>query len=374
MPPPPRQSVEFNGHTYAFSRYPEPPNNSHLPFGQPDRMLLDRWRERGCAGEGTILYHDRFGTLTTVVGPQATTALTYASQYTALLQNFPRANEAAEPYLANPLHADGRTYARGLLRVPKSLALFELYLAHFAAGARPGATLACGFLTRHFTPGLLDVASRYAETVEQTRAEKKARLLLLTTFRTRAPVPAELRTVAPYREVDYQQYYGVFSRDKIDYGTQFLLDEWRTNPRLRDLPAPARLLDLACGNGVIGDQLRRHHYPEAELTAVDDSYLATASAQLNLPPRTQVITAGTLADVPGPFDLIVTNPPFHFEYETNINISLRLFAEAAARLRPGGRFVVVANRHLGYGGHLGRLFGKVELVAEDGRFGVWVCV
>ena len=74
------------------------------------------------------------------------------------------------------------------------------------------------------------------------------------------------------------------------------------------------------------------------------------------------------------FDLIVTNPPFHFEYEINIQVPIALFRECFRRLKKGGSLQVVGNTHLNYKTHLQRIFPSVQVVAEDKKFVVYKCV
>jgi len=76
---------------------------------------------------------------------------------------------------------------------------------------------------------------------------------------------------------------------------------------------------------------------------------------------------------PERFDLIITNPPFHNEHQTDISIGTDLFAEAADRLTPDGHLVVVANRHLNYATHLRRYFDEVLEVSTNEKFVVYRC-
>lgn len=77
------------------------------------------------------------------------------------------------------------------------------------------------------------------------------------------------------------------------------------------------------------------------------------------------VTAGL---VPGRrYDFIVSNPPFHRSRADAPEIGQAFLAAAAAGLRAGGRFWLVANRHLPYEATLRRHFRQVrEVCCEQG--------
>src|SRR5690606_4071178 len=73
----------------------------------------------------------------------------------------------------------------------------------------------------------------------------------------------------------------------------------------------------------------------------------------------------------GQFELILLNPPFHEGGVVGDHIALRLFAEASRHLAPGGRMLMVGNRHLGYHRSLRRFFGQVRQLAAAPKFVVF---
>jgi len=133
-------------------------------------------------------------------------------------------------------------------------------------------------------------------------------------------------------------------------------------------------LDLASGNGIIGNEIHKN-FPEAKIDLMDDSLLAVASAELNL--QGQNIHHHTNNELSlfdsNTFNLIVTNPPFHFEYEINIRIPLELFKECFRCLKKGGNLQIVANKNLGYKPHLSALFSYIKIIAVDKKFIIYQC-
>jgi release factor glutamine methyltransferase len=133
-----------------------------------------------------------------------------------------------------------------------------------------------------------------------------------------------------------------------------ILVEWA----LELLPSgqPSRVLDLGTGSGAVALALQ-HQRPAARVTAVDASSdaltVAFANAQrLNLP--VQCMLSHWMDAVPGPFELIVSNPPYVAEGDPHLAALMheplhaltsgadglddirQIIAQAPRRLVPGG--------------------------------------
>ncbi|HUX68412.1 MAG TPA: peptide chain release factor N(5)-glutamine methyltransferase [Terriglobales bacterium] len=131
--------------------------------------------------------------------------------------------------------------------------------------------------------------------------------------------------------------------------------------------APARIVDVGTGSGCIAVTLALER-PQAEVVATDRSSAALAVARANaaaLGARVAFVETDLLAGLAGPFDLIVSNPPYVAEAELatlqpevrehepraalvagplGTEIYARLIPQAQAALRPGGWLVL----ELGY--------------------------
>lgn len=313
------------------------------------------------------IYHDRFGFLTCHLRESnPIVIITQRSQEKAIMANL-EANGLEPLTLSNPLTNLEKEIDFVLLKIPKSLELFRLFLEQIVQHSSKDIEVHAAFMTRHFTPKIIEIAKEYFEEAEQGRAVKKARVLILR--KKKEVEKQELINAINYKDQIYKQYWGVFSAAHIDYATQYFLDHLRLEE------TDQRVLDLASGNGIIGLEIAKQ-LPEAEIHLMDDSYLAVASAKLNgqgenihhhFNDNLSIFEEET-------FDLIVTNPPFHFEYEINIQVPIQLFKDCFRCLRKGGNLQLVANRHLNYKVHLEPLFSLVEVVAENEKFVLYGCL
>jgi len=352
---------------YKIERYDLSKDNSLRPWSAADEYLLQTFQELENKPTHLGIYNDRFGFLACHLHSfNPTIVLTHKSQEKAIQANL-AANQLTLVNFTDPLSSFDNPLDFALVKIPKSLGLFEFFLEQIANQSTDDVTVVCAFMTRHFSPRLLEIAQEYFEVAEQSKALKKARLLVLK--QKKKIVKKDLMHSLTYNEQEYKQYPGVFSSEHIDYATQFLLEHIETKE------TDQKVLDLGAGNGVIGNEIRKK-LPNAEIHLMDDAHLAVASAKLNiqgdqvhhhLDNDLSIFDENT-------FDLIVTNPPFHFEYEINIQVPIALFRECFRRLKKGGSLQVVGNTHLNYKTHLQRIFPSVQVVAEDKKFVVYKCV
>jgi len=155
---------------------------------------------------------------------------------------------------------------------------------------------------------------------------------------------------------------GIFSWDQLDDGTAFLLDNVQP-------VAGENVLDIGCGNGIIG--LTMIERGAGRATLVDDSLLAIGCSRMNAEglPNVEVLPGDVYSAVAGrQFDLIISNPPFHQKFDVNTNVAHRIMREARQYLAPGGRLNIVANAFLKYTETMTEHLERVRELARNGRF------
>ncbi|MBT6746559.1 MAG: class I SAM-dependent methyltransferase [Flavobacteriales bacterium] len=350
-------------------RYPKSENKSLRSFSAADELIEEYIETENIALRAPVLLNDRFGYLACNFHKFSPISIVnYKSQEKALRQNMlDNSISIIEQNIIFPFDKINHEVEIAIVKVPKSLDLFRLQLQKLSKCLGENSQVICGFMTRHFSKQMLEIAGDYFEEVEQTKAKKKARLIILS--KKKKTQSNSLFNEITFGNKTIKQYFGVFSANKIDQATEFFLDNLNV-----DSSADV-ILDLASGNGIIAHAIRQQN-ANAEIHLVDDSYLAVESSKLNLKDEnTHHHFSDSLENfTPEFFNLIVSNPPYHFEYETNIEVALDLFKQVHKKLKTSGHFQMVSAVSLNFKTHLTKLFSKVEILAENDKFIVYDCV
>jgi 16S rRNA (guanine1207-N2)-methyltransferase len=164
---------------------------------------------------------------------------------------------------------------------------------------------------------------------------------------------------------------GVFNEGRLDGGSALLIEH--LPPTLRGAVA-----DLGAGTGLLSMALleRCPGLQSIDLFEAEDRALELARRNLS-EARVPVhfhwhdVAAGVLSDGRARFDAVVSNPPFHVGSRSVPALGRAFIAAAARALKRDGQFLMVANRHLPYEDVLRDVFGRGELLAEQGGFKVY---
>jgi len=353
-------------------RQPEQPNEPLQAFDAADEYLLAQLHEQGLpASTRVLILNDSFGALGCSLATQAQVTSSGDSHLAqvALEKNLQRNALPGDALAFVPASevAQG-PFDRVLIRVPKTLALLEEQLIRLHGQLAPGAQVIAGAMIKHLPRAAGDLLEKYIGPVQASLAVKKARLLTATPTdkpAPRSPYPTRYRLDQP--GIELLNHANLFCREDLDIGTRAFL------PQLPKALGNLRVADLGCGNGVLGIVYALSN-PQAQMTLVDESYMAVQSAQENwqaiLGERPADIRAGDgLAEQPmDSLDLVLCNPPFHQQQVVGDFLAWRMFTQAKTALAKGGELWIVGNRHLGYHLKLKRLFGKVEQIAATPKF------
>jgi 16S rRNA (guanine1207-N2)-methyltransferase len=154
---------------------------------------------------------------------------------------------------------------------------------------------------------------------------------------------------------------GIFSSDHIDPGSQLLADH---------LPAHlhGNVADLGAGWGFLSDAAFRRCPKIQHLDLFEADARALACARRNLAGHPQEmhfhwhdVTTG----LPGVYDAIIMNPPFHTGQATDVDLGRTFLKVASGALKRGGKLLLVANRQLPYEAALETSGLAWRKIAED---------
>jgi len=266
-----------------------------------------------------------------------------------------------------------------VLKVPKVQALLEDQLIRLAPRLHADSVVVAGAMTKHVHTATLQLFERHVGATRTSLARKKARLVLTTpdvSLPRPAPAAPSGYSLQP-GDLRIRQYPGVFSADRLDMGTSFFLDN------LPDQAGQIRIVDLGCGNGVVGTVASLDN-ADAEVIFIDESYLAVASAEvtaranLGSDRELEFLVGDGLSQLRdhapierGSVDLVFNNPPFHDDHALSDATAWQMFTDSHAVLRHGGQLWVVGNRHLAYHAKLKRIFGNCDVIASNSKFVVF---
>ncbi|WP_337995841.1 class I SAM-dependent methyltransferase [Oleispirillum naphthae] len=185
------------------------------------------------------------------------------------------------------------------------------------------------------------------------------------------PLCASWRAAAgarPVAAIEAVSAPGVFGWDRIDPGSRLLAG-------CLDARISGRVADFGAGWGYLCREMLRRCPGIASLDAVEAEAAALAAARLNLAPPPGVALALRWHDVLaepglGPYDWVISNPPFHDGKAGDPEIGRGFIRAARAALAPGGHLLLVANRHLPYESAIDAAFSARAVAAEDSAFKV----
>lgn len=279
-----------------------------------------------------------------------------------------------------------------LVRLPRTAAVLEHQLHRIAPRLAPGAVVVGAGMVKEVHTSTSVAFERLVGPTRTSLAKRKARLVHAEVdpalVRGEDPWPRTLvmpPDAGALAGLEVVQHAGVFSAEHLDVGTRFLLEH------LPERSGPELVLDLGCGNGVVGVAAALAN-PAARVLLVDESHAALASARETVRRAlgedalvagqdgaarasfavadVLVLPDGSPAVAPGSVDLVLNNPPFHSQHAVTGSTARRMFTESHTALRRGGELWVVGNRHLDHRSVLERIFGGCRVAAAGTRFTV----
>lgn len=275
-----------------------------------------------------------------------------------------------------------RDYSFVLIKIPKTSALLRQQLLTIKSLINDDSIIIAAGMTKHIHNSTLKLFADILGTTTSSLAKKKARLVF---SQIDAPnkdnKTVKLETYRYYckeLEGELSSYANGFSKNNIDLGARVMLTAIKKNHP----PTAKQLLDLACGNGVLGifaaQVMISKNKEKISMDFIDESYMAVAASQANFAQlisskkqcQANFIVEDGLSHSGKKYDWIICNPPFHRGNAIETETAKRLFRDSYRHLEHNGELWIVGNRHLKYHQVLQKIFSNHRLIFSDHRFSV----
>ncbi|MEE4408594.1 MULTISPECIES: 23S rRNA (guanine(1835)-N(2))-methyltransferase RlmG [unclassified Serratia (in: enterobacteria)] len=355
-----------------LERYPQQEESTQLQAWEAaDEYLLQQLENVDIGDRPVLIFNDNFGTLACALHGHRPYSISdsYMSQLATRHNLKLNGLDPEQVTLLDSLAELPASPAVVLIRIPKALALLEQQLRSLRNVVAPDTVIIAGAKARDVHTSTMQLFEKVLGPTRTSLAWKKARLIHCEVADIVPPTAPET-TNWTLDGTDWliHNHANVFSRGSLDIGARLFLD---------NLPhdLDGHIVDLGCGNGVIGLAALVQN-PQAQVSFVDESYMAVASSELNvehnLPQeldRCQFEVNNSLAGIEREsVQAVLCNPPFHQQHAITDHTAWQMFCDAKRCLQVGGELRIVGNRHLDYHQKLKRLFGNCTLVASNKKF------
>lgn len=180
----------------------------------------------------------------------------------------------------------------------------------------------------------------------------------------------QIRTIVNGIELKLMTDSGVFSKDRVDFGSQRLIETFSENVNLEEGQS---VLELGSGYGPILITLAKAHL-NVDFTGVELNErafeLAKRNAELNKVGQIKwVLDDATRVELDGKYDFVLTNPPIRAGKKT----VHEFITHAYKQLKPNGSLWVVIQKKQGAPSllnHMEDIFRNVTKVKQDK--GYWI--
>lgn len=166
------------------------------------------------------------------------------------------------------------------------------------------------------------------------------------------------------KEIILNSDNGVFSKDRIDFGTNILLNS------IEDLSTIKSVLDVGCGIGIIGISLAsKYNNLNVQMVDVNEKAVSLTNENiiLNKLKNCKSYVSNVYSEVNDSFDMIISNPPIRAGKE----IVHKIASEAKEHLNDKGFFYAVVQKKQGadsFKKKLEEVYGNVEIVNKDSGY------
>ena len=345
----------------TLKRYPFRQNDLLQAWDSADELILQHVRSLDLSGKRILIINDQFGAIS--CGLINFDITSYSDSFVSTKALLINSHQKILP-LHDLNHLSG-IYDYVLIQLPKNLSYFEDILCHLTHHLKSSSQIICGSMVKHLASGSFDLLNKYIGATSTSLAQKKARLIFANFEKEQVDSPYPLKVKFEKFAQEIVNHSNLFSREKLDIGTRFLLEH---------IPKGdfETILDLGCANGIVGIMAKQMN-PQAKLIFSDESQMAIQSARINYQQHYSDEAEYHWTNcyenqAKNSLDLVLCNPPFHQSNTIGDFIAWQMFQDARDALKTGGVLRVIGNSHLGYQIKLKKLFGNSKMVAINSKF------
>jgi len=365
---------------FQLERYPIEQDNQLRAWDAADEFLLQHINEDQSFNTSSrvLILNDSFGVLTLALSKNQPVFGndSFLSHQSCLFNLKLHSINKNEIQFCNSLQALQGMFDFVLIKLPKSSALLEFQLFQIREHINVKSKIITAGMSKNIHSSTLKLFERIVGETRTSLAQKKARLIYTTRNEKlnngKSQYPKSFIFEADKKSFEIINHANVFSRDRLDNGSRFLLE---------NLPQFERcdvIADLGCGNGVLG-LLAAEQNKSARLIFSDESKMAVTSARINFEAafgkkrNATFLQTDCLRGVEDDsVDLVLNNPPFHQQHTIHDSIMWKMFSDARRVLAEAGQLWVVANQHLGHHKKLKKLFGNCEMVTRNQKYVIFM--
>jgi len=360
--------------TFTLERFPlDQKNRSLQAWDSADEYLIDYVTEHYPDCRSLLIFNDSFGALSCYFSKQGLTVCSVNDSY---ISHQAAAYNLAENKISthafsqlDSLSALPDNVDLVILKVPRTLGFMQYQLSELSEVLNLGTPVIAAGKTKDIHNSTIKAFEQYIGETKTSLAVKKSRLII--SHAQGGYKAADFPVNWPLEGTDFtiSNHANVFSRDSLDIGARFFFNYLPQTTKTK------KIIDLGCGNGVVG-LMALSRCPNAEITFIDESYMAVESARLNVEYNMEdkfeqcafiendCLTGFERESV----DIVLCNPPFHQAQAVTDHIAWQMFKQAKDTLKNGGELRIIGNRHLDYHDKLKRMFGNCQLLGSNKKF------
>lgn len=385
------QTLESVFGNVTLQRLPIPPKGKKenlRAWDAADELILTHINEQALLSNlanPVLIFNDAFGALTVALNqyPTHSSSDSYLSQL-SIANNYKLNNLEPTYHFISSTESLKQEYDLVLIKIPKTMALLEHQLCQLKPCISENTTIVASGMAKYIHTSTLKIFEKVIGTTVTSRATKKSRLIFAKNDQKKVVTSPFPKTFSDKPlNISLSNHANVFSKDHLDIGARFMIEH------LKKCPKSDHIIDLGCGNGVLGIMIKRLQ-AQAQISFVDESYMAISSAKenynTNIDTKPDITNKETVDPTDAEFyvsdclkdsrdgaindnvELILCNPPFHQAHSVGDQIAWKMFVQSHDHLNNKGELWVIGNRHLAYHIKLKRLFGNCRTIAANKKF------